>query len=80
MVHSLNCLNSLSYILSTLSGLDSILEELGLATSQRAVKAKGNQSLSSGETVAGDTKAPETLILQDPTKSGNGAKPGVMPR
>lgn len=79
MVHSLNCLNSLSRILSTLSGLDCILKELGLAASERGLEAKGNRSLSSGEKLAGDTKPPKASTLQCPTKSEKGAEARVMP-
>lgn len=60
MVPLLSCLNRLSYILPRLSGSDCLLKELGLPASLRALKAKGNRSLSSGETLAGDIKAPET--------------------
>lgn len=76
-VHSLNGFSPLSCIPSTPSGLDWIPKNLGLAASQHGLETEGNQSLISGETLAGDTNhLNEATVLQCPVSSGS--RPGGL--
>lgn len=71
-VHSLNFFPTLSCLLSMLSCLDWIPKELGLAASPHGLQTKGNQSLVSGQNLAGGVEPAEALVPLGPIRSGEG--------